>query len=241
MEHFILFLAGILAAMIGSSAGGGGAIVGFLALIFVGVPVPVAIGTQILADIGHCVLSIRNYNKAKKIDWNLSFKLVVIGIIGALIGSNILVSIDENLIKKIVVMFLFIVLIILLTKNNLGLKKEKSNKFWPLGYFFIAIYSSFIGIGGGIFAVIVLSYLKGLKFIESVANHKVGVFANSIVATIVFIYNDLVNYSFGASLFLGSILGGYIGSKITLKKGNVFVKYFIIALICLTILRLIFF
>ena len=45
MDMLIVFIGGFLAALIGSAAGGGAGGLSFFALLFVGLPLPIAIGT----------------------------------------------------------------------------------------------------------------------------------------------------------------------------------------------------
>lgn len=46
----------------------------------------------------------------------------------------------------------------------------------------------------------------------------------SISATIIFMFNGLVDYQLGVTLFLGMLLGGYVGAHMAIKKGNKFIK-----------------
>ena len=60
-------------------------------------------------------------------------------------------------------------------------------------------------------------------------------------ALIAYISNGAVVFSVGIPLMLGAIIGGYSGAQLALKKGTVWVKWFLVVVISLASIKLIFF
>ncbi len=240
IQFFILFIFAILSSIVGSAAGGGGAAVTYFGLFLTGFPTHIAIGTHKLGDLGHYIFTLRNYYKNKKTSRSIVLPLALLGFIGAGIGSLIVISISENILNKIVAVILAITLIVIFIRKNIGVKKSSKSFLWAPSYFFISIYEGFFGAASGIFSVLSLTSFKGLTFTEAIGNHKfAGVFM-SFISVIIFIKAGLVNYFMAIPLFLGSLIGGHIGSKIALKKGDTWVRSFLIVVILLTILLLLF-
>jgi len=52
----------------------------------------------------------------------------------------------------------------------------------------------------------------------------------TIIAAITFTIKGVVNYQYGIPLFIGSIIGGYFGAHIAIKKGEKLLKIITIIL-----------
>ncbi|MBR9682393.1 MAG: sulfite exporter TauE/SafE family protein [Candidatus Aenigmarchaeota archaeon] len=240
LDIIFLLIVGAVAGFIGAAAGGGGGFVSFFSLILLGIPPHIAIATNKLGDVGLHPTSIYNFNKAKKIKKNIMIPLILLGIAGAIVGSNILISIEQYIIKFVVIGLLTIVLITNLMKKNLGIKRRRKHFAWSPAYFLTGVYAGFFGSGSGIFSTMVLCGLRGLRFIEANANSLVSGMFGSIASVIIFSVAGMINYTFGIPLFIGNFIGGYLGSKTVIKKGNVWVKTFYTIIIVVTIVKLLF-
>jgi len=83
-----------------------------------------------------------------------------------------------------------------------------------------------------------LKYLMKLNLVL-VNMHKVFiVLIYTIPALIVFIVTDNVNWFLGLSLAVGNALGGWWGAKMSVKKGEGFIKGVLIIAILIMALRL---
>lgn len=97
------FLAGIVSGLFG--AGGGMILVPFMTLILKEEEVP-SRATTIMCIFFMVLTSSFFYYNQNLIDWNISIKCAIGGIIGGVIGSKALVSLNKNILKILFVIFL---------------------------------------------------------------------------------------------------------------------------------------
>ena len=63
----------------------------------------------------------------------------------------------------------------------------------------------------------------------------------SSASLLVFIFNDKVNWAVGLTMALGNALGAWVSSRVSVKKGDGFVKTFLVLMILIMAIRLWFF
>ncbi len=240
----IVFIVGIAASFIGSVAGGGGGLLSIPALILMGLPPNIAIATNRLGSLGLAGSSIYKFAKSKKIIYSYAPVFIILAIIGSIIGANLLVQIDVQLLSKIVGIFILLPLPLIFIKNK-GLKREKPSKlyrnFGYAAYFLVAVYDAFFGAGAGLIVIYILVFTVGLPLIQSMALDRISSVFSAVTATIIFAYFGIIDYQVGIVLLIGMALGGYIGTRTAIKKGNKFVKLAFAIVIIASAIKLIFF
>ncbi len=239
-----VFMIGIVASFIGSMVGSGG-LISIPFLIFIGLPPQVAIATNRMGGVGLSLGAIPKFWKAKKILWKYVPIFALISIAGAYVGANILLSIDEALLNTIVAVILLLMLPLLLIKKEIGVKKKDvsktKNAIGYVLYFLIMIFGGFFGGGAGTLVFYTLMFFFGFTIIEANATDIIPWFLLSIVALIVFAFKGIVDYGSGIALFLGMLIGGYLGAHTAIKKGNEWVKIIFIVVVVLSSIKLLFF
>jgi uncharacterized protein len=239
----LVFLIGFAASFIGAISGGGG-LIAIPSLIFLGLPPHIAIATSKLGGIPHSGAPLIKYWQAKKIDWKVVPMMLIMAVIGSIIGTQILIEINKDLLMKIVGIILLISLVFIQFKDFGLATKETSKKSKYIGYiiyFFIAIYGAFFGGGAAIFSVLVLSHFMGLSLIRSVATHKAPQFVAFIISASIYAWAGYINYYFAVPLMIGMFSGGWTGAHTAIKKGNRFVKYLLIFVVITSAIKLLFF
>lgn len=97
------FLAGIVSGLFG--AGGGMILVPFMTFILKEDEV-VSRATTIMCIFFMVLTSSFFYFKQDAIDWDISIKCAIGGIIGGIIGSKLLIKLDKNVLKILFIIFL---------------------------------------------------------------------------------------------------------------------------------------
>ena len=238
---FLLFFGGLLAGLYASSVGGGGLFTLPL-LLWTGIPVQVALGTQRFAAVILELASSLKFHKEKKVNLKLALPLGVLAGLGSLIGVNVILSINEKTLALI--MAILLVGVYLVVRNQKKWMREK-----PLmsgkHYFLLALATFFLGIWGGFFgagfgAFIMMPFLFfGFKFMESAGIARVIGFVMSTFAMLVFAHQGLINYVYGAFLGGGFAIGSWIGISIALKKGDEYVRGLMAVVVIITAIKLI--
>ena len=244
IKIIIAALAGVAAGFIGAVTGGGG-LLSIPVLLFLGLPVDMAIGTNRLSAFGVIAAAIPEYHKAKKIHWRVSFKLIPIAIIGGLIGAKALTHINTNTLSIVVGILLLLMIPVVFLNSEIGIKdvatgSKKSLAGYGL-FFLIMIYGGFFGGGAAMFAVYALVYFLGMTYTEANATDFVSRGFLSIAAFIVFLYSGLVDFRLGIPMMIGMYIGGILGARQALVKGNAWVRIIFIVVLAASAIKLLFF
>ena len=88
----------------------------------------------------------------------------------------------------------------------------------------MSIYQGSIGIGGGIFLTFVFRKFLQYSYLASAALMSILTILIAFISAATFTAKGVVNYEFGVPLFIGSILGGYLGAHVAIKKCDKLLK-----------------
>ncbi|MCX7612358.1 MAG: sulfite exporter TauE/SafE family protein [Ignavibacterium sp.] len=240
LEFIILFFVGVISSFINVTAGGGSSLT-LPALIFLGLDASVANGTNRIAIIFQNVSAIYSFKKENYYELKNSMILSLLSLPGALAGAIFAIKISNEMFEKVlaVIMILIIVTMILPQKREKDVT-ESYKVDWKVTISMLAIgfYGGFIQVGVGFLIMALLHNLLKLDLIR-VNMHKVFVvFIFTIPTLFVFILSDNVNWYYGLILAVGNILGGWWGAKMSVKKGEKFIKAVLIVAILIMAIKL---
>ena len=242
LSLLFIFLAGLIGAFVGTNVGGGGLLT-FPVLVFVGLDPKVAIATHLLGGFGLTVGGFIRFHHAKKIDYGIGWLLLGFAVVGSLIGANILVSLSSAFIERFIGYVILALLIILVAKKDVGITGKKIVGGWKvLGYvtvFLISIWGGIFSGGTGTLLLYALLFFFGKTFLESAGTMKIIGFGISVPALIVFWLHDLLLWEPGVVLFISMFIGSYLGAHYALKKGDVWVRnlfYVVVGLMAVKLL-----
>jgi len=238
----LLFVVGAIAAIINVNAGGGSSLT-LPTLIFLGLDSATANGTNRIAIIMQSVSSVYAFKQEKYEQFKLSIKLSLITLPGAIIGALIAIKIDDDLFQSILgIVMIGLIITILFPSKKSKIQDDSEDKKITLPLFIAFLitgfYGGFIQVGIGFILMAILN--KAMKFgLIYVNMHKVFVvLILTIPALLVFILSGNVNWFWGVSLGLGNAAGGWWATKVSVKKGDRFIKTILVAAIFIMALKL---
>jgi uncharacterized protein len=236
----ILFGVGLVSGFMNVVAGGGSSLT-LPALIFLGLDSAVANGTNRIAVIMQNISAIYAFKQEKYSQFKLSWKLSIITLPGAIAGALVAIEVGDELFKKILGIIMIGVIISMLIPNPKNNNTSDSIKIpWTvhLSMFGIGFYGGFIQVGIGFMIMAALQYLMKLNLVI-VNMHKVFiVLILTIPAFIVFQVSGNINWQLGISLAAGNALGGWWAAKLSVKKGESFIKMILIIAVFIMALKL---
>ena len=155
--------------------------------------------------------------------------LILLTVVGSAIGAGLVGFISDKTMPIIVSVSMIVVTIFTLVKPDAGVSKIEtvSRRFLIITYvltFLLGIYGGLYS--GGYVTMLTASFVAffGMTFTESVASTKlVNVFSSSI-ATIIFMWQGLVDYELGVILAVTMFVAAYAGAKIVTKLNDVWLK-----------------
>jgi uncharacterized membrane protein YfcA len=235
----ILFFVGIIAGFLNVTAGGGSTLT-LPTLIFLGLESSVANGTNRVAILIQNISAVYSFKREKYQDLKASFILSLFTLPGAIAGALLAVKLDDEIFQKILGIIMIAIILSMFIPQKQTNPTGNSKLSFPtmVSMFGIGFYGGFIQVGVGFLIMASLKYLMKLNLIL-VNMHKVFVvLIYTIPALIIFIVTDNVNWFLGLSLAAGNALGGWWGAKISVKKGEGFIKVVLIIAILIMALKL---
>lgn len=204
-----------------------------------------AIATTRLNVIFGGLSSIYKYSKEGIIEWKRTLRFVPLAILGGILGSVILLQVDEQILEKAVGILLLLLVPVLALSKNFGLasiqKSKTHHRIGLLVLILVMTYNAFFGGGGGTFLVYTLIFFYGMSVIQANANGIFLGFFTAITSMIVFLPAGSVNFSYGVPMMTGAMIGSYLGAHTAVKKGNKFVRWVFLVIVITSSVKLVFF
>ena len=246
-EHIALVLVtGVICGIINTLAGSG-SLISLPVLMFIGLPVHVANGTNRIGILFQNLVSTANFKRQKVLDVAVGTKVAVPAVLGSIAGAFIVLELNERAVEIIVGIVLVLMLVPLWYKPDRwlkGLNREEHNVNPVINFiifFLIGAYGGFIQAGVGIFLLTALVLSLGYDLVKANA---LKVFINFIFtpfALAVFIYKGQVDITAGLVLAVGNSIGAYLASRYAVSWGPTFVRYVLMVVIIGSGIKLFFF
>jgi len=242
-EIILLIGSGLLVGFINVLAGGG-SVISLSVLMFLGLPVNVANGTNRIGILFQNLVAVKNFSDKKYLDWKKGKWLAIPAIVGAIVGAQIASNLNETLLERIIGALLVVIMLIMILKPERFIKERidlinRKPNFWQILIFFgIGLYGGFIQLGVGFFLLAGLVLNAGYELVKANALKVLINLGFTPLSLLIFILNDEVHYLYGLILAVGSMAGAYIASKIAIEWGAKFIRWMVLAVIVLTIVKL---
>ena len=176
--------------------------------------------------------------KRGAIDTKKITPLVIITLVASAIGASLVLLITPTNIKLLVSAAMIAVTVFTLLKRDSGISAaaEISRRARILTYvltFMLGIYGGLYS--GGYTTMLTAVYVAffGMTFTESVASTKLINVFSSAIATLIFMWQGLIDYKLGAIIAVTMFVGAYIGAHTVTKLSDVWLKRIFIAVVLL--------
>ena len=245
--HYLLLIAvGFVVGFINTIAGGG-SLISLPVLIFLGLPPNVANGTNRIAIVIQNALGIAGFKSKGVSTFPFNIYLGISALLGAIIGAQIAVDIKGETFNRILAIVMLLVVLIIVFKPRISaadLQERLTGKYLWIGiiaFFFIGIYGGFINAGIGFVILLFLHYVNHMSLVRANATKVAVVFIYTLSALAVFLYNDKVLWKVGLVLAIGNGTGAWFSSRISVRKGDNFIKIFLVVMVVIMAIKLWFF
>lgn len=234
-----MFCAAFTAGAINSIAGGG-TLITFPVLLWLGLDPRVANGTSTVALWPGLFGGLYGYRRELENSSPILIRLGLTSIVGGAVGAWLLILTPSPLFASLVpFLILFATLLFmshgLINKRlRLGSLEDRPTRLWWTGamffQFFSAIYGGYFGAGNGILMLAALGLL-GLTELHRANGIKnfLGICINSI-AVVSFSVAGLVVWQDALVMACGALVGGYFGASMAVRIGQVWVRRGVVAI-----------
>ena len=239
----LLALAGFVAAFIDSQVGGGG-VISLPALLAVGLPPHLALGTNKLAGTAASFSASINYGRSGAVPWRQALWWMPLSFVGALVGVWAVLQVEAEHVLAIVLVLMAAMAAYTLLRPSFG-KEDRFRAPKPgelagmsLAALAIGVYDGFLGPGTGSFLLFAVVALLGYGFRKAAALGRVLNFASNAAALAYFIGVDKVAWEYGLPMAVAMLAGGWTGSHVGMKHGDRWLKPLFVAITLVLMVRL---
>jgi uncharacterized membrane protein YfcA len=245
-HYLLLIVVGFAVGFINTVAGGG-SLLSLPVLIFLGLPPAVANGTNRVAIVVQTAMATAGFKSKGVSTFPFNIYLGISALLGAIIGARIAVDVDGEAFNRILAIVMLTVVLIIIFKPKIktdDLEERLTGKYLWFGvlvFFFFGIYGGFINAGLGFLMILFLNFVNRMTLVRANATKVVVVFTYMLSALVVFVLNDKVIWFVGLVLAIGNGTGAWVASRFSVKKGDGFIKTFLMIMVVIMAIKLWFF
>lgn len=228
-ELLLFGLINIFAGVLSGASGGGGGLITTPLMVLLGLSPAQAIATAKFGGLGVSIGASRRFYKEKITDRRTIIVYSILGAAGALAGSLTLVYFQEysQVLEKLMGLAILILGVPLLYLRNAGLKPQHRPQWIKVIVLPLLAVSVFLQavLSSGIGSLQMILFISGLGMtaLTASATRRAMQLTIAIVALSVVMLAGLVDYTFGVTALVTSLIGGYLGAHVAIKRGNKFV------------------
>lgn len=245
-HYVLLIVTGFVVGFVNTVAGGG-SLLSLPILIFLGLPSNVANGTNRVAIAIQTAIGTAGFKSKGVSTTPFNIYLGISALLGAIIGAQIAVDIKGETFNQILAIIMIVVVLIIIFKPKMkveDLQERLTGKYLWIGiiaFFFFGIYGGFINAGLGFIIILFLHNVNRMNLVRTNATKVAVVFIYTLAALAIFVLNDKVNWVVGLILAVGNGTGAWLASRISVDRGDGFIKSFLVVVIVLMAIKLLFF
>jgi uncharacterized membrane protein YfcA len=230
-DQLILFIASFVANWFSALSGGGAGLIQFPMLIFLGLPYPIALATHKLASVALGLGATMRHLKESSLERRFSIIILAAGVPGVILGASTILNVPPDLAQMALGVLTMGLGIYSFFRRELGMEHAPRNReglalfYGMVGLFVVGFLNGSITSGTGLFLTMWLVRYFGLDYKRAIAYTLVlcGVVWNGTGALVLGMLGTIA-WDWMPALLVGSILGGYAGSHLAIRKGNTWIK-----------------
>jgi uncharacterized protein len=239
----MILLAGTAAGFFNVVAGGG-SLITVPVLIFAGLPPVMANGTNRVAILSQNIMAVHRFRSRGYFPLKSGLILGLSAAVGATVGSLVAVEISGELFKKILSLVMILVLVLTLVGNRKKHEGDSTIRHIPVlipVFFLIGIYGGFIQAGVGFIVIAAFSLISGTNLVVTNAIKVLVILIYTVPSLIIFIYSGQIAWIAGFTMAAGNICGAWLGAKMTIEKGDRWIKAVLTVTVSAMAVKLFFF
>lgn len=235
----------VFAGFIDAVVGGGGLVqVPVLLLLFPQLSHVQVIATNRFASLAGTLVAAVQYSRAIAIDTTAVLIAGMAAAISSFGGTFAMGLIKPEIFKPLLLIIIVILAVFTFIKKDFGVKDQPAHRnknslliLTAIGLL-IGFYNGFIGPGTGVLLVFSFVSIVGMNFLKASAVSKIINAIADAASLLGFLLSKSIVFKLAVPMMLSNMLGSYLGSKMAVLKGNIFVRYVFLVVITLLILRL---
>ena len=220
----VFFLTSLIGVVTGSNS-----LIAVPVMFQLGIDPKVAVATNMFGLVFMSIGGTIPFVRQKKIEYDKLSPFVLITVISSTLGALLVGVLSSDSIKLIVSAAMIFVALFTLVRHKTGVSDGVQPGRFALPVTYVLTF--ILGIYGGLFSggyvtmlTAVLVGIYGMRYGEAVASTKLINVFSSLIATIVFMWQGLVDYKLGLIIGAAMFAGAYVGAHYATKLNDVWLR-----------------
>ncbi len=221
----IFFLTSVISVITGSTS-----LITVPVMLQLSIEPRIALATNMLALTFMSVGGTLPFIGKKAIDHSRLPIIILLTLLGSIIGALLVLVIPSKSMPLIISILMIVVAIFSITNRNAGIVSRigKPSQIAEIGgyiaTFVLGVYGGFFS--GGYVTMLTATYVSlfRMTFVQAIANTKFINIFSSLIATIIFFTQGIVDYKLGIILSITMFIGGIVGSRVALRLSNIWLR-----------------
>ena len=231
-EQICLFLISLISNIFSAFSGGGAGVIQLPAILLLfNISFIKALAVHKIATVALGIGATSKFSKIISFDQNLILRLLIAGLPGVFIGAQLISYVNDQLARLMLGILIIFISLYSFKKKNYGEKEYSYTNtiINNLGGYILIFLTGFLNgslsAGTGLIFTIILISWYGMDYKKAIAYTLiiVGIFFNALGAATLGLLAE-IEWLLLPALFFGSLIGGYLGAKISLSKSNRTIK-----------------
>lgn len=229
LGYLLLFAAGLAAGTLNVIAGGGSFLT-LPVLIFLGLPPGIANGTNRVAITLQNVSAVWSFRRYGLFDRSALIWAALPATLGATLGAWLALQVSDRAFQQILAFLMVAISLGSLWTPRARLAGEApaerprgAQSLLAAGFFVAGIYGGFVQAGVG-YLILALTSLAGLDLVRGNVVKVLAVLCLTAQSLWIFAWQGRVDWWWGLWLAVGTTLGGILGARLTVLKGDRWVR-----------------
>jgi uncharacterized membrane protein YfcA len=220
VETLVLLAAAALFAGTVDAIAGGGGLVTVPALMAAGLTADVAIATNKGQSVWGSLAAAIAFWRAGRVDRRLAAFALPLAFAGAVIGSRLVLAVDKQALRPVVIAMLVGAAVVLAVKPPTGGETgARRPGIAALLAFVLGVYDGFFGPGVGTFLIVGFVAWCGRGLVEASADAKVVNVASNAGALVTFVLGDVIVWEVALAMAVAQLCGGMLGARLAMRGG----------------------
>jgi len=226
------------------AVGGGGGLVTVPALLAVGLPPHVALGTNKGQSVFGSFAALVRYAHARLIDRRAARFAFPLSLCGSAAGVMLALLVPPTVLRPVVLVLLVIAAAIVATVRppvEAAARPEQPRRataIWATAALGIGAYDGFFGPGTGTFLILVAVMLLHRPLSRATADAKVVNFGSNLAAVAVFASRGAIAWNIALPMAGAQLLGGFLGAHLAVRRGDRFIRAVVLVVVLALVVKI---
>lgn len=242
VNTYLIVLPLVFLASLVDSIGGGGGLISLPAYTLAGLDYGLASGCNKLSACSGTVMATIRFFRSGKILWKPALCAALGALPGAWLGTRLSILLSNRFMNIFMLFAIPVVGVLVAVRRDVRVEPRPVTRrtliVCLLTGLLTGAYDGFFGPGTGTFLILLFTALTGMDMVTASATAKPVNLASNLSSLITRIAAGQVLYALAVPAMAFGMAGGWMGSKLALRRGAKFIRYVMLGVLALLVAKL---